>query len=55
MVAPLKYYHPKSISELKTILGDLQVDNSRILAGGTDIVPDLFKNLDASDFNYKLN
>ena len=38
MIPPFKYYHPKSISELKTILGDLQ-DNSRILAGGTDIVP----------------
>jgi xanthine dehydrogenase FAD-binding subunit len=38
MIPPFKYYLPKSISELKTILGDLQ-DNSRILAGGTDIVP----------------
>ena len=38
MIPPFNYYHPKSISELITILGDLQ-DNSRILAGGTDIVP----------------
>lgn len=38
MIPQFKYYRPKSINELKSILGDLQ-DNSRILAGGTDIVP----------------
>lgn len=38
MIPQFKYYRPKAINELKNILGDLQ-DNSRILAGGTDIVP----------------
>lgn len=38
MIPQFKYYRPKTLAELKNILGDLQ-DNSRILAGGTDIVP----------------
>ena len=38
MIPPFKYYRPKSLDQLKNILGELQ-DNSRILAGGTDIVP----------------
>jgi len=38
MIPQFKYYRPKSLNELKNILGELQ-DNSRILAGGTDIVP----------------
>ena len=38
MIPQFKYYRPKSLDELKNILGELQ-NNSRILAGGTDIVP----------------
>jgi len=38
MIPQFKYYRPKSLNELKNILGELQ-DSSRILAGGTDIVP----------------
>ncbi len=38
MILQFKYFRPKSLEELKNILGELQ-ENSRILAGGTDIVP----------------
>lgn len=38
MIPQFKYYRPATIDELKSILGELQ-DNSRILAGGTDIIP----------------
>jgi CO/xanthine dehydrogenase FAD-binding subunit len=38
MIPQFRYYRPKSLDELKNILGELH-DKSRILAGGTDIVP----------------
>lgn len=38
MIPQFKYYRPKTLHELKNILGELQGE-SRILAGGTDIVP----------------
>ncbi|NWF91096.1 MAG: xanthine dehydrogenase family protein subunit M [Ignavibacteriaceae bacterium] len=38
MIPQYKYYRPKTLNELKNILGQLK-DNIHILAGGTDIVP----------------
>jgi len=38
MLSQYKYYRPKTLNELKNVLRELK-DNSRILAGGTDIVP----------------
>ncbi len=38
MIPQFKYHRPKNLSELKNVLGDSQ-ENSRILAGGTDIIP----------------
>lgn len=38
MIPQIKFYRPKTLNELKNILGELK-DNSRIIAGGTDIVP----------------
>lgn len=38
MIPPFKYFKPKSLDELKNYLGEFR-NNSRILAGGTDIVP----------------
>lgn len=38
MIPQFQYCRPKSLTELKNYLGEFQ-NNSRILAGGTDIVP----------------
>jgi len=38
MIPQFKYCRPKSLDELKNYLDDFQ-GNSKILAGGTDIVP----------------
>jgi carbon-monoxide dehydrogenase medium subunit/xanthine dehydrogenase FAD-binding subunit len=38
MIPQFKYFKPKSLDELKNYLGEFR-NNSRILAGGTDIVP----------------
>lgn len=38
MIPQFNYYKPKSLEEFKNCLGELK-ENSRILAGGTDIVP----------------
>lgn len=38
MIPQFKYYRPKTLDELKKVLGELG-DEARILAGGTDIMP----------------
>jgi carbon-monoxide dehydrogenase medium subunit/xanthine dehydrogenase FAD-binding subunit len=45
MIIPqFKYYKPKSLEELRKCLGDFK-NSSRILAGGTDIVPGFIQEL----------